>query len=98
MQGCLVSSDFCCAAIYLKGGWHSIGGTSWASPTFAGIVNAAGNKQQSSIDELTWIYGALANPLEYGADFFDITVGASQCAVGWDLCAGVGSPRTYLAK
>jgi subtilase family serine protease len=93
-----VSSDFCCAAIYLKGGWHSIGGTSWASPTFAGIVNAAGNKQQSSIDELTWIYGALANPLEYGADFFDITVGASQCAVGWDLCAGVGSPRTYLAK
>jgi subtilase family serine protease len=93
-----VASDFCCAPIYLKGGWHSIGGTSWASPTFAGIVNAAGNKQQSSVAELTWIYGELADPTEYTADFFDITAAASQCAVGWDLCAGVGSPRTYAGK
>ena len=93
-----VASDFCCAPIYLQGGWYSVGGTSWASPTFAGIVNAAGNKQQSSADELTWIYSELANPTEYAADFFDISTGASQCAVGWDLCAGVGSPRTYVGK
>ena len=39
-----VASDFCCAAIYVNGGWTAVGGTSWASPTFAGIVNAAGNK------------------------------------------------------
>lgn len=93
-----VAADFCCAGIYLEGGWYSVGGTSWASPTFAGIVNAAGNKQQSSLNELTWIYGELANPTEYKADFNDITQGDSRCAVGWDLCTGVGSPRTYVGK
>jgi kumamolisin len=93
-----VASDFCCAPIYLEGAWYSVGGTSWASPTFAGIVNAAGNKQQSTVDELTWIYSELANPTEYAADFYDITQGASQCTVGWDLCSGVGSPRTYVGK
>jgi subtilase family serine protease len=93
-----VASDFCCAPIYLEGGWYSVGGTSWASPTFAGIVNAAGNKQQSTQDELTWIYGESANPTEYEADFNDITQGAPQCMVGWDLCAGIGSARTYVGK
>jgi kumamolisin len=93
-----VASDFCCAPIYLEGGWYSVGGTSWASPTFAGIVNAAGNKQQSTLDELTWIYGELANPTEYKADFNDITKGDRLCSVGWDLCTGVGSARTYLGK
>jgi subtilase family serine protease len=93
-----VASDFCCAPVYLKGGWLSIGGTSWGTPTFAGIVNAAGHHQQSSVDELTWIYSELANPAKYAADFFDVTTGNSHCAVGWDLCAGVGSPRTYAGK
>ena len=93
-----VASDFCCAPIYLEGGWYSVGGTSWGTPTFAGIVNAAANKQKSTVDELTWIYGELANPTEYEADFYDITQGASQCMVGWDLCSGVGSARTYAGK
>jgi subtilase family serine protease len=93
-----VASDFCCAPIYLEGGWYSVGGTSWGTPTFAGIVNAAANKQKSTVDELAWIYGELANPTEYEADFYDITQGASQCMVGWDLCSGVGSARTYAGK
>jgi len=93
-----VASDFCCAPIYLEGGWYSVGGTSWGTPTFAGIVNAAANKQKSTVDELTWIYDELFNPAEYAADFYDITQGASQCMVGWDLCSGVGSARTYAGK
>jgi kumamolisin len=93
-----VASDFCCAVIYVQGSWYSVGGTSWASPTFAGIVNAAGNRQQSTVDELTWIYGELANPTEYKADFNDITKGDPHCAVGWDICTGVGSPHTYAGK
>ncbi len=93
-----VASDYCCAAVYLQGGWLSVGGTSWASPTFAGIVNAAGNQRQSSLDELTWIYGELANPTEYSADFNDITQGDSRCQVGFDQCTGIGSPRTYAGK
>ena len=50
------------------------------------------------MDELTWIYGELANPAEYKADFNDITQGDSRCKVGWDLCTGIGSPRTYAGK
>jgi subtilase family serine protease len=93
-----VGSDFCCAPIYLEGAWYSVGGTSWATPTFAGIVNAAANKRQSTLDELTWIYGEYAIPAEYDADFYDITAGDSRCVTGWNLCAGVGSPRTYAGK
>ncbi len=93
-----VASNFCCAAIYLQGGWYSVGGTSWASPTFAGIVNAAGNKQKSSKAELTMMYGELANQTEYNADFNDITQGGSSCKAGFDKCTGIGTPKTYAGK
>jgi len=92
-----VASDFCCTAIYLQG-WGSVGGTSWSSPTFAGIVNAAGSQEQSSLAQLTKMYNELANPIEYHADFNDITQGAPQCKIGWDLCTGLGSPHTYAGK
>ena len=97
-----VASDFCCAPIYLSapwwGGWGAVGGTSWASPTFAGIVNAAAHKKKSSKAELTWIYNEYTNQTKYSHDFYDITTGDSRCTTGWDLCAGVGSPRTYKGK
>src|SRR6266436_6297263 len=93
-----VAADYCCAAVYLNGGWISVGGTSWASATSAGIVNAAGNKQTSSRNELTWLYSELANPTEYKADFKDITQGDSRCKIGFDRCTGIGSPRTYVGK
>lgn len=93
-----VASDFCCAPIYIQGGWTSVGGTSWASPTFAGIVNAAGNKAKGSVAELTMMYNELANPTEYADDFNDITQGAPQCMVGFDECTGIGSAKTYAGK
>jgi kumamolisin len=93
-----VASDYCCSAIYLQGQWGAVGGTSWSSPTFAGIVNAAGGKMQSSKDELTAIYQEYTNKKEYKADFHDITAGDSRCTVGWNFCGGVGSPRTYKGK
>ncbi len=92
-----VASDFCCSAIYLNGGWTSVGGTSWSSPTFAGIVNAAGSRQQSSLAQLTTMYSELLSP-KYHADFNDITLGDPRCKVGWDLCTGLGSPKTYAGK
>ena len=83
---------------FTSGGWGSVGGTSWSSPTFAGIVNAAGSRQQSSLAQLTKMYNELANPIGYHADFNDITTGDSRCKVGWDLCTGIGSPKTYAGK
>jgi kumamolisin len=93
-----VASDYCCAAVFLEGGWLDVGGTSWSSPTFAGIVNSAGNRLGSTSAELTMMYNELANPSEYSADFNDITAGSSRCTVGWDQCAGIGSPKTYAGK
>jgi kumamolisin len=92
-----VASDFCCTAIYLQG-WGSVGGTSWSSPTFAGIVNAAGSQEQSTLAQQNKMYSELANPIEYHADFNDITQGAPQCKIGWDLCTGLGSAHTYAGK
>lgn len=95
-----VASDYCCAPIYITrdGGWNSVGGTSWSSPTFAGIVNAAGEKKMSTHAELTAIYQEYVNKKVYHADFHDITQGNSHCTLGWDICDGVGSPRTYKGK
>ncbi|MFZ0229273.1 MAG: hypothetical protein WAL41_20540, partial [Mycobacterium sp.] len=77
---------------------YGVGGTSWASPTFAGIVNSAGSGAAGSVPELTMMYEDLANPAEYAADFEDITKGAKKCTVGFNECAGIGSPRTYAGK
>ena len=92
-----VSSDYCCSAIYLQG-WGAVGGTSWSSPTFAGIVNAAGSLHRSSVEQLTTMYNELNNPVQYHTYWNDITQGDRRCKVGWDLCTGLGSPRTYAGK
>lgn len=93
-----VASDFCCTAIYLQGSWGSVGGTSWASPTFAGIVNAAGSRHQSSVAQLTTMYNEMGSPIQYHSDFNDITTGDPRCKIGWDLCTGIGSAHTYAGK
>jgi kumamolisin len=92
-----VASDFCCAAIYLQG-WGEVGGTSWGTPTMAGIVNAAGHLAKSTNQALTVIYGEYANGQAYKGPFYDIITGDPNCKTGWDICAGIGSPRTYKGK
>jgi len=78
------------------GGWCVVGGTSVASPVLAGIVNAAGGFQTSTVDELTKVYGEYGNAKEYKADFHDITVGSNgfPAKKGWDYCTGVGTPKS----
>jgi kumamolisin len=83
--------------------WFILGGTSVASPIWAGITNAAaagpaGTFSPSSVAQLTKLYGDPAS------DFNDITVGVcglfmgDVAAAGWDLCSGLGSPNTYSGK
>jgi kumamolisin len=84
--------------------WYVFGGTSVSSPTWAGIVNRAGHFATSSVAELTTIYNAYANATTYAADYNDITTGfcsfydANLAVAKWDLCTGVGSPKTYVGK
>jgi subtilase family serine protease len=78
--------------------WFVVGGTSVASPMWAGIANAAGSFSPSSAAELTKLYG------DPPPDFNDITVGVCgpfggyMAAAGWDLCTGLGGPNTYTGK
>lgn len=92
-----VASDYCCAAIYLQG-WGEVGGTSWSSPTFAGIVSAAGKLGKSTNQALTAAYGRYAQGQAYKGAFNDITTGDSNCKTGWDICTGIGSPQSYKGK
>jgi len=84
--------------------WYVFGGTSVASPSWAGIVNAAGHFAASSTAELTTIYAAYASATNYPADYNDITYGLcgfydGNIAVSkWDPCTGIGSPKGYVGK
>ena len=81
-------------------GWYVVGGTSVASPVWAGIVNSAGNFASSSQAELTTIYGNLG----VASDFNDITFGACSfyngynAVKGYDFCTGVGTPNGKTGK
>jgi len=77
------------------GGWCQVGGTSVASPTLAGITNAAGGFKTSTNAELTKIYGEYGSTTKYPKLFLDITVGnnGQPCEKGWDYCTGVGAPK-----
>jgi kumamolisin len=78
--------------------WFIVGGTSVASPLWAGIVNRAGNFYNSSYTELTHLYS------DPSSDFNDVTIGSCGpymgylASVGWDFCTGRGSPRGYAGK
>jgi subtilase family serine protease len=80
--------------------WFVVGGTSVATPVWAGIVNSAGNFASSSQAELATIYGNLG----VTSDFNDITLGACYfyngflAAKGYDLCTGIGTPNGKTGK
>jgi kumamolisin len=75
-------------------GWLIAGGTSLATPLWAGILDGTGNLAPSSSAELMAIYGSRNR-----FDFRDIVYGAcgfysgTFSAPGWDLCTGWGSPQ-----
>ncbi len=80
--------------------WYIVGGTSVATPVWAGIVNAAKSFATGSSAELAAAYKNLGNP----SDFSDIVAGSCGpnegylAGTGWDFCTGIGSPRGYSGK
>jgi subtilase family serine protease len=83
------SSTYC-------GGWCTVGGTSVASPTLAGITNAEGDFLTSTKAEQTKLYKEYGNATQYKNLFLDVTVGnnGKPCTKGWDYCTGIGAPKT----
>jgi subtilase family serine protease len=83
-------------------GWYVVGGTSAGAPQWAGLIAIA---DQMAGRDLGYINPALyqiaANPAQYAADFYDITVGNNQTtsipgysnSPGWDAVTGLGTPN-----
>jgi subtilase family serine protease len=75
--------------------WYILGGTSVATPLMAAIMNQAGQFPASSTAALTELYAS--HPSGY---FKDVNYGACgpysgfRASSGWDLCTGLGAPRT----
>jgi len=65
----------------LGGGWFIVGGTSMATPTWAGIINTEGSFEPSSASELGVIYKTKADP----ADDDDIDAGRLR-TLRWIPC------------
>jgi subtilase family serine protease len=93
---------------YGYGGWVTVGGTSVASPSLAGIVNLSKNQLgQAPIiggyytsQEDNLLYSQLYATTAYHKNFYDVTTGSNGSAAGpyWDQCTGVGTPRGKLGK
>jgi subtilase family serine protease len=80
--------------------WNILGGTSVASPLWAGIVNRAGHFSASTAAEETLIYGNAKNTAYYR----DVTFGTCGyyegyiATSGWDPCSGNGAPLGSTGK
>ena len=78
--------------------WIQVGGTSVASPCWAGLV-AIGDQLRASVGLGSLDGPTQTLPLLYGmksADFHDITTGSNgnPAKVGYDMATGIGSPVT----
>ena len=81
--------------VYASPYWYIVGGTSVATPVWAGIVNAAGHFYLGS-QEFTTLYADQGTtPITMG------TCGPNQgylAGGAWNFCTGLGSPRTESYK
>jgi trimeric autotransporter adhesin len=86
--------------------WETVGGTSLASPTWAGFIAIADqgrgvlynqpalNGPDQTLPELYALGGTSDSPANYNEYFHDITVGnnGNSAGTGYDLVTGIGSP------
>ena len=81
-------------------GWYTVGGTSVAAPSLAGVFNLGNAFRASSAAQNAFMYQSASN----GVGVNDITYG--NCGIyaslfagpGWDFCSGLGSPSTLNGK
>ncbi len=76
------------------------GGTSFATPVFAGMVALINQKQNYSTGQgllNTELYKLASNAATYGSVFHDITTGTNACLASSGLCSAAGE-SAYAAK
>ncbi|MFL5843019.1 MAG: S8 family serine peptidase [Thermoleophilaceae bacterium] len=84
-------------------GWYDIGGTSLATPQWAGLIGIAAQMKGSGLGLINpALYEIASDPAKYASDFFDVTVGNNQASpdipgypatAGWDPTTGLGTPN-----
>jgi subtilase family serine protease len=92
-----------CGSAPCSTGWYDIGGTSLATPQWAGLIAIADQLNGGGLGQLNpLLYKVASDPGKYAADFFDVTVGNNQAfpsvpgypaTVGWDPVTGLGTPN-----
>jgi subtilase family serine protease len=92
-----------CAGSPCSTGWYDIGGTSLATPQWAGLTAIADQLNGGGLGPLNpLLYKLASNPAAYANDFFDVTVGSNQAfasipgypaSTGWDPVTGLGTPN-----
>jgi kumamolisin len=86
------------AVVYLNGAIQAIGGTSWSSPTWAGICAKINQARASTGLASVGLLGPKIYPLLGTTNFRDITTGTNgpygyyNAGPGYDLCTGIGVP------
>jgi subtilase family serine protease len=96
------------------GGWVIVGGTSWASPTWAGVSNAASNFYANTLTEQDVLYYySTQSPNGAGVALYQLFTDIISGACGepgdgagldfpampsWDFCTGFGTPNGYVGK
>ncbi len=86
-------------AVYFKGRWGAVGGTSAAAPIWAAgqvLVNEGMMQKVQKFNYGTQIYYLAANRANGGQPYFDVTRGNNlyfPATAGWDYSTGLGTPN-----
>jgi kumamolisin len=84
------------AFVYLNGANAQYGGTSWSSPTWAGLCAIINQTRAANGLPPLGLLGPKIYPLNGTGAFRDITSGNNgsySAGVGYDLCTGIGVPN-----
>jgi kumamolisin len=89
--------------IYVSGSWQVIGGTSAATPLWAGLValadQAAAGERKPALGFLNPALYSLGSSAASPSPFHDVTIGGNlfySAGPGWDYATGWGSPDAAL--
>lgn len=88
-------------AIYVKGKWGMVGGTSASTPIWAAMIAIANQMAGRPLGFLNPALYKIATSDKYTQDFHDITLGdnsigdvqGNSATVGWDAITGWGTPN-----
>jgi subtilase family serine protease len=98
------NSGLICGSAPCSTGWYDIGGTSLATPQWAGLISLADQLAGHGLGLLNpALYALGANPSSYAADFYDVVAGNNGAGApdvpgypatpGWDPVTGLGTPN-----